>query len=142
MIYLKCIMHYKKEEEKYKDRITDFNSITDENGIKNIEVITDEGTVYDKYYDEQVSAYVAVRHFFNWLCKEASDLKEEEKTYLRNLIKPFKKDVKSITKKENNRGYEWLSIIVEDNEPLLLPGFKKGTQYKGLELDKKYTRRI
>lgn len=135
-------MHYKKEEEKYKDRITDFNSITDENGIKNIEVITDEGTVYDKYYDEQVSAYVAVRHFFNWLCKEASDLKEEEKTYLRNLIKPFKKDVKSITKKENNRGYEWLSIIVEDNEPLLLPGFKKGTQYKGLELDKKYTRRI
>lgn len=120
--------------EKYKDRITDFNSLTSEDGIKNIEVVTDEGTVYDKYYEEPVSAYIAVRHFFNWLCKEAPTLEEEEKNYLRNLIKPFKQDVQSIIKKENNKGYEWLSITVKDNEPLLLPGFKKGTYYKGLVL--------
>ena len=115
--------------EKYKDKIKEFNSITKEDGIKNIEVITDEGTIYDKYYEEPVSAYIAVRHFFNWLCQEVTDLKYEEKNYLRNLIEPFRKDVQSITKKENNKGYEWLSIMVKDNEPLLLPGFKKGTHY-------------
>ena len=125
--------------KKYKDKITDFDSLTDEDGIKNIEVITHEGTVYDKWYEEPVSAYRAVRHFFNWLCKEAIDLEEKEKNYLCNLIKPFKQDVKSIIKKENNKGYEWLCIIIKDNEPLLLPGFEKGTLYKGLEVDKTYT---
>lgn len=125
--------------EKYKDKITDFNSITNEDGIKNIEVIANGGAIYDKWYDQPVSAYIAVRHFFNWLCKESPILKEEEKNYLRNLIKPFRKDVESIIKKENNKGYEWVRILIKDNEPLLLPGFEKGTMYKGLELDKNYT---
>lgn len=135
--------------EKYKDKIVEFDSITTEDGIKNVEVITtNDGTneriVYDKYYDSPVEAYIAVRDFFNWLCEDASKKKvptieQEEKTYLTNLIKPFKDDVISITKKANNRGYEWLSIVVKQNEPLLLPGFEKGTMYKGLELDKIYT---
>lgn len=124
---------------KYKDKITKFVSVTNDDRIKCIQVNTDEGTVYGKYYEEPVYTYVAFEHFFNWLCQEEPPLKTEEETYLTNLIKPFRDDVVSITKNANNEGYEWVRILIKDNEPLLLPGFEKGTMYKGLELNKNYT---
>lgn len=124
---------------KYKDKITKFVSVTNANRIKCIQVTTDEGTVYDKYYEEPVYTYVAFEHFFNWLCQEEPLLKTEEETYLTNLIKPFRDDVVNITKNANDKGYEWVRILIKDNEPLLLPGFEKGTMYKGLELNKNYT---
>lgn len=79
--------------------------------------------------------------FFNWLEQEYKPpiLDDVEKTYLSAVINPFRKDVRSITKQENNEGYEWLRIIVEDNNPLVLPGFKKETMYKGMEANKAYT---
>lgn len=125
--------------EKYKDKIKEFASITNENGIKYLRVIVDEDPVYSKCYEEPVYAYVAFEHFFNWLCQEEPPLETEEETYLTNLIKPFRDDVVNITKKTNDKGYEWLRIIIKDNEPLLLPGFQKGTLYKGLEVDRAYT---
>lgn len=66
-------------------------------------------------------------------------LDDVEKAYLSAVIKPFRKDVRSITKQKNNEGYEWLRIIVEDNRPLVLPGFKKETMYKGMHAYKEYT---
>ena len=66
-------------------------------------------------------------------------LDDVEKSYLSAVIKPFRKDVRSITKQKNDEGYEWLRIIVEDNKPLVLPGFKKGTMYKGMHAYKEYT---
>ena len=82
-----------------------------------------------------------IKKFLEWLEEEykPSILDDVEKAYLSAVIKPFRKDVNSITKQENNRGYEWVRIMVEDNEPLLLPGFEKGTMYKGMEVNKKYT---
>ena len=82
-----------------------------------------------------------IKKFLEWLEEEYKTefLTEKEKDYLSAVIKPFRKDVKSITKKENNEGYEWLRIIVEDNNPLVLPGFKKGTMYKGMHVYKEYT---
>jgi hypothetical protein len=124
---------------KYKDKIKKFVSVTNDDRIKCIQVTTDEGTVYGKYYEKPVYTYVAFEHFFNWLCQEEPPLKTEEETYLTNLIKPFRDDVVNITKKANDKGYEWLLILIKDNEPLLLPGFEKGTMYKGLELNKNYT---
>ena len=124
---------------KYKDKIKKFVSVTNDDRIKCIQVTTDEGTVYGKYYAEPVYTYVAFEHFFNWLCQEEPPLKTEEETYLTNLIKPFRDDVVNITKKANDKGYEWVRILIKDNEPLLLPGFEKGTMYKGLELNKNYT---
>lgn len=79
--------------------------------------------------------------FTKWLEEEYDPkiLDDVEKAYLSAVIKPFRKNVKSITKQENNDGYEWLRIIVEDNKPLVLPGFKKGTMYKGMHVYKEYT---
>lgn len=85
------------------------------------------------------------KKFFEWLeeddgkeCKPTI-LTDKEKAYLSAVIKPFRKDVRSITKQKNNEGYEWLRIIVEDNHPLVLPGFKKETMYKGMHAYKEYT---
>lgn len=79
--------------------------------------------------------------FLLWLEEEYKEpiLDDVEKAYLSAVIKPFRKDVRSITKQENNEGYEWLRIIVEDNKPLVLPGFKKETMYKGMHAYKEYT---
>lgn len=79
--------------------------------------------------------------FTKWLEEEyiPNILTEKEKAYLSAVIKPFRKDVRSITKQENNEGYEWLRIIVEDNKPLVLPGFEKETMYKGMKVYEEYT---
>ena len=83
----------------------------------------------------------ACNAFTQWLEEEYKPniLDDVEKAYLSAVIKPFRKDVRSITKQKNNEGYEWLRIIVEDNHPLVLPGFKKETMYKGMHAYKEYT---
>lgn len=101
-------------------------------GIKNL---------FEKQYTPPVYPYKLLVDFANWLEEEyvPKILDEKEKAYLSAAIKPFRKDVRSITKQKNNEGYEWLRIIVEDNNPLVLPGFKKETMYKGMHAYKEYT---
>lgn len=73
-------------------------------------------------------------------------LDDKEKEYLSNLIKPFKKYVKSITK-QNMLGRERIEIRYKDfednNFPLqsviVFPTFRKNSMYKGMELEKDYT---
>lgn len=98
----------------------------------------DESIIFSKKIaptETGMSAYNA------WLEQEYKPpiLDDGEKAYLSAVIKPFRKDVRSITKQKNNEGYEWLRIIVEDNHPLVLPGFKKETMYKGMHAYKEYT---
>ena len=63
-------------------------------------------------------------------------LDKEEKEYLSAVIKPFKDRVDYIEKVENI--WEYIAIDL-NNERLSFPFFDKGTMYKGMELDKKYT---
>lgn len=73
-------------------------------------------------------------------------LEDEEKKYLRNVIKPFRKDIVFIQKTDRSVNYdlEYLTFQIHD----LLDGsyymmnlscFKKGTMYKGMELEKEYS---
>lgn len=73
-------------------------------------------------------------------------LDEKEKEYLSAVIKPFKKRVIRIEKVKsvycNSEFIEivlYSSISYDREEPIQLPYFKKGTMYKGMELDKRYT---
>lgn len=104
---------------------------------------TSSGTkeLFEKQYTPLVYPYELLIDFANWLEQEyvPKILDDVEKAYLSAVIKPFRKDVRSITKQKNNEGYEWLRIIVEDNNPLVLPGFKKETMYKGMHAYKEYT---
>ena len=84
------------------------------------------------------------------LCGKAEIIKkpilgEVEKEYLSNIIKPFRNKVISIAKldSEEMNGYEYICIehleVCSDRDCINLPCFKKGTIYKGMEVDKEYT---
>ena len=68
-------------------------------------------------------------------------LDEAEKRYLRNIIRPFRDKVKTIKKGTLNINDEqYISINFENTaNNFALPNFKKGTMYKGMGVDKKYT---
>lgn len=74
-----------------------------------------------------------------------SILTKKEKEYLSAVIKPFRDRVLYIYKVEV-LGYECLVIeflkfpIAESyNDMMVLPGFERGTTYKGMKLGEKYT---
>lgn len=64
-------------------------------------------------------------------------LDEEERAYLSAVIRPFKKCRVRIRKGEY-AGEEYISILI-GLDITVLPYFKKGTMYKGMEAHKDYT---
>lgn len=65
-------------------------------------------------------------------------LDEKEKEYLSAVIRPFKGRVDYI-KKFYITGKEFICIYLKNDENIDFPYFKKGTMYKGMKLDKRYT---
>ena len=65
-------------------------------------------------------------------------LDEKEKEYLSAVIRPFKNRVDYI-KKFDITGKEFICIYLKTDEDIDFPYFKKGTMYKGMKIDKKYT---
>lgn len=70
---------------------------------------------------------------------EKEILDEVEKEYLSSVIKPFRNRVKYIKKRIIPFSKEYLIISLATLEDICLPCFDKGTMYKGMEQDKKYT---
>lgn len=70
-------------------------------------------------------------------------LDEAEKRYLSNVIKPFYNTVKYICKYDNGSKYQYIYIYYYELDGsgrfIEFPSFKKGTMYKGMESEKKYT---
>ena len=76
----------------------------------------------------------------DWLNSEYKDitmLTEEEKAYITEVIKPFRDKVTGILKGDN--GSEFIRISVENDGAFRLPYFKKGSMYKNMKTNKKYT---
>ena len=72
--------------------------------------------------------------------KEPEILDEKEKEYLNNLIKPFKNEVKYITKNAFNDNSYFINISCYSiTNNFCLPNFKKDKMYKNMELEKRYT---
>ena len=65
-------------------------------------------------------------------------LDEAEKRYLEAVIRPFKEDVITISKRKNPRDY-YINIVLDDSDELTLPYFKSREMYKGMETGKEYT---
>lgn len=70
-------------------------------------------------------------------------LDKVEKEYLENFLRPFKEEVKEITKIRKAFSFqnEMLHIGLKDigSYDIILPEFKKGAMYKGMELYEAYT---
>ena len=64
-------------------------------------------------------------------------LDKAEKRYLNDVIRPFRNKVTSI-RKTCYLNKEYLQIYLDDDY-FILPYFEKGTMYKNMETDKRYT---
>ena len=70
-------------------------------------------------------------------------LTDAEKRYLSNVIEPFRDRVMYVIKSNGSTG-EFININLNHyngwlSDLITLPVFKKGTMYKGIEIDKRYT---
>ena len=89
------------------------------------------------------SCRICRKEGIEWLLAEYKGpiLTEEEKTYLKAVMEPFKDRVNQL-KKHIRSGYgtEYIGFIIDDRTLLIdLPDFESGTKYTGMELGRRYT---
>ena len=68
---------------------------------------------------------------------------EKPERYIKNFVRPFRKQVISIRKSSYTNAYEYIVITYQDgydtDRRIYLPNFKKNTMYEGMSLEKEYT---
>ena len=116
------------------DIIVDFPTQRGWMGLKEDLVLVDK----KKFFKKLPNNFTGTIEVENGYIVEKEILDEEEKEYLSNVIKPFRDKVEYIVKKifENE---EYIKIVIKNDGCLSFPNFKKGTMYKGMEIEKKYT---
>lgn len=68
-------------------------------------------------------------------------LDEVEKKYLANVIKPFRHEIKIISKRSRlgNSSICYIKIWLKNNDTANLPDFKENSMYKGMEPNREYS---
>ncbi len=66
-------------------------------------------------------------------------LDDVERKYLSNVVIPFRDRVRYINKEKFSDLQEHIAIYYDGDRIMMLSTFKKGTMYKGMELNRKYT---
>ncbi len=67
-------------------------------------------------------------------------LDDVEKRYLESVLKPFKDVIDYVIKYDYGNDEYYIHVSICDDENCMgFPNFKKGTMYKGMEVDKRYT---
>lgn len=76
-----------------------------------------------------------------WLEEECDPkiLTDKEKAYLSAVINPFREKVEYIQKCFDLGSKAYIYIYVKKCGSMIFPTFRKGTMYKGMEVNKKYT---
>ena len=90
-----------------------------------------------KFFKNLPNDFTGTIEVENGYIVEKEILDDKEKEYLSNVIKPFRDKFEYIVKKDCYPE-EYISISLSD-ENIDFPNFKKGTMYKGMEIEKKYT---
>ena len=118
----------------------------------NFDLVKDRSVVMDGI--DSITPYKifpTVKDFVDFLnlTVEEKILDEDEKRYIKNIVRPFRDKVTSIYKRQYHDIYEYITITyqeqVEDDEitvgemTIYLPFFKKNTMYTGMLLNKHYT---
>lgn len=133
-------------EGKQPKRIVHYNTVYKFENNTYLEESEKEGKSYlTDVIRNYTEGYLAKYREFSY---EETILDEKEKEYLSNIIKPFKKYVCCIKKIEEWK-QEYICIfyvdylerkkVKESHKAIILPPFKKGTMYRGMELYKEYT---
>ena len=125
-----------KNKEKYDLRDISYDLEVDRGGYDFVIYYTSM-EIYREFFSDSISTSSA---FTKWLEEEYEPtiLTEKEKAYLSAVIKPFRGKVKTIEKVSFGGEEEYLKILLE-MDLVSLPFFAKGTMYKGMEANKRYT---
>lgn len=92
-----------------------------------------------KLYDMDEQKFV---YLINTICTahySVSVLDKEEYDYLSVVLRPFRKSVSGIIKECINDKYEYLLVTLVDGDNMSFPNFEKGTMYKGMVANSRYT---
>ena len=131
-----------KNKEKYDIRYLTFNVSQNKNGtVKSIDIYYDVKRIEKIKFLSETSATQAMNAIGNWLEEEYKPniLEEKEKEYLAAVIKPFREKVKYIQKCFDLGNEAYIYIYVKKCGSMIFPTFRRGTMYKGMEVDKRYT---
>ncbi len=129
-------------KEKYNLRQMDISTKTKDGKILFFNLKIRGKTIHQQIYPCGVFACDAMREMIGWLEEEYKPqiLDDVEKAYLSAVIKPFRKDVECIVKfKRYSDEKEYIYMTIKRDDYCTLPIFKKGTMYKGMETNKRYT---
>lgn len=132
-----------KNKEKYNLRQIDVSTKTEDGKILFFELKIRGKTIHQQIYPCGVYACDAMKMMIGWLEEEyvPDILTDKEKAYLSAVIKPFRKNIECIEKIKTYYGEkEFIYIVMKkDDDYCKLQRFFKGTMYKGMELNKRYT---
>ena len=126
--------------EKYKDIVLDNMNICD------IDTLL-RGKCAKEYraFCEGFNCTGCKERFLKWLLEEAKEpvLDDEERKYLSEVIRPFRKKIISISKVFHGSDRQYISITIKDKDRFIdslnLPDFENDTMYKGMEISRPYT---
>ena len=124
-VLIKTKKNYYENNKYYRDN-TDLKGLKDNCGECLLgKIIKIEETEYQTVYESKPEI-----------------LDEVEKRYLSNVIRPFRGNVRFITKRRywiDSTEYNDISICINNNSNIILPKFKANNMYKGMEIEKTYT---
>lgn len=92
-----------------------------------------------KFFKKLPNNFTGTIEVENGYIVEKEILDKEEKEYLTNVIKPFKKNIKCIAKRTPIFEGKECIVILFKNDGIVFPYFKKGSMYKGMEPNKNYS---
>ena len=103
-------------------------------GLEKELVLAKEG----KFFKALPNNFTGTLEVENGYIVDKKILDEEEKEYLSNVIRPFRDKVECIAKKIFG-GKEYIKLTIKNDCDIDFPSFEKGTMYKDMEINKKYT---
>lgn len=124
------LQHYKEQlKEIYNEHYDEPSDILDEIQSKIDSRI--EPSDYSTYTDD----------ILNWMSQPYKEpiLDDSEKKYLSAVIRPFRKEVDTISKFHTTNTMQYIYFQMKDKNGWNLPLFKKGAMYKGMVQGKHYT---
>ena len=126
-----------KNKEKYDLRDISYDLEVDRGGYDFVIYYTSM-EIYREFFSGSVSTCST---FTKWLEEEYKPniLEEKEKEYLAAVIKPFREKVKYIQKCFDLGNEAYIYIYVKKCGSMIFPTFRRGTMYKGMEENKRYT---
>lgn len=142
--------------EPYKTKESNFNKSDLKDGdkctLKNGQVVfVDKTSNYGfssideqlRYFNDDVSIVKVERpaQYETVFERKEELLDETEKRYLANVIRPFRHEIKTISKRSRlgNSSICYIKIWLKNNDTANLPDFKENSMYKGMEPNREYT---